>query len=209
MRITAIHQTTPVDGLFGAARRFSTASDYIDLPENPSLAVDGPLSIAMWVRVHRLGLHQHMVACTEGMDTMDTPHRPVSRSGGGERDHLRQPEGMDEPQTMEPRGAPSAGRLLYRVRIASRPAVASEPPIRGGYRRAADLLPRINIVEGRSARAADAKRGRRAGEARLTMTRPVFSHPATEEQYGYWRHDKSDLSHLLPDASMPALTHTL
>jgi hypothetical protein len=72
-----IHQTTPVDGLFGAARRFSTASDYIDLPENPSLAVNGPLSIAMWVRVHRLGLHQHMVACDDKFAFWLTRHDQV------------------------------------------------------------------------------------------------------------------------------------
>jgi Concanavalin A-like lectin/glucanases superfamily len=72
-----IHQTTPVDGLFGAARQFSAASDYIDLPENPTLAIDGPLSIAMWMRVHRLGLHQHMVACDDKFAFWLTQHDQV------------------------------------------------------------------------------------------------------------------------------------
>jgi concanavalin A-like lectin/glucanase superfamily protein len=72
-----IRQTTPVDGLFGTARQFSTASDYIDLPENPTLAIDGPLSVAMWVRVHRLGLHQHMVACDDKFAFWLTPHDQV------------------------------------------------------------------------------------------------------------------------------------
>ena len=60
-----IHQTTTVTGLFGKARQFSTASDAIHLPENPRFAIDGPLSVAMWVRVHRLGLHQHLLACDD------------------------------------------------------------------------------------------------------------------------------------------------
>jgi Concanavalin A-like lectin/glucanases superfamily len=72
-----IRQTTPVDGLFGTARQFSTASDYIDLPENPTLAIDGPLSVAVWVRVHRLGLHQHMVACDDKFAFWLTPHDQV------------------------------------------------------------------------------------------------------------------------------------
>jgi hypothetical protein len=68
-----IHQTSIVKGLFGMARQFSTVSDYIHLPENPTFAIDGPLSIAMWVRVHRLGLHQHMLACDDKFAFWITP----------------------------------------------------------------------------------------------------------------------------------------
>jgi concanavalin A-like lectin/glucanase superfamily protein len=68
-----IHRTIPVKGTFGQARQFSTASDYIHLPENPLFAIDGPLSVAMWVRVHRLGLHQHMVACDDKFAFWITP----------------------------------------------------------------------------------------------------------------------------------------
>ena len=69
----AIHRTTPVNGVFGQARQFSTVNDYIDLPENPLFAIDGPLSVAMWVRVHRLGLHQHIVACDDKFAFWITP----------------------------------------------------------------------------------------------------------------------------------------
>jgi Concanavalin A-like lectin/glucanases superfamily len=60
-----IHQTIAVKGMFGKARQFSTVSDYIHPPENPTFAIDGPLSVAMWVRLHQLGLHQHMLACDD------------------------------------------------------------------------------------------------------------------------------------------------
>ena len=58
-----ISGTTVIEGIFGKARRFSYVKDRIALPTNPSLDIKGPLSIAIWVRVHRLGLHQHMLAC--------------------------------------------------------------------------------------------------------------------------------------------------
>jgi hypothetical protein len=72
-----IHQTTVVKGIFGKARQFSTASDYIHLPENPTFALDGPLSIAMWVRVHRLRLHQHMLACDDKFAFWITPENNI------------------------------------------------------------------------------------------------------------------------------------
>jgi hypothetical protein len=72
-----IHQTTVVKGIFGKARRFSTVSDYIHLPENPTFALDGPLSIATWVRVHRLGLHQHMLACDDKFALWITPENNI------------------------------------------------------------------------------------------------------------------------------------
>ena len=52
-----------VKGLFGKARRFSSVEDRIALASNPTFNIKGPLSIAIWVRIRQLGLHQHMVAC--------------------------------------------------------------------------------------------------------------------------------------------------
>jgi len=60
-----MHQTTLVEGIFGMARQFSTTDDAVHLPENPTFAIDGPLSLALWVRVDRLGLHQHLLACDD------------------------------------------------------------------------------------------------------------------------------------------------
>jgi Concanavalin A-like lectin/glucanases superfamily len=51
--------------MFGKARQFSTVSDYIHPPENPTFAIDGPLSVVIWVRLHQLALHQHMLACND------------------------------------------------------------------------------------------------------------------------------------------------
>ena len=59
-------QTNPlVEGLFGMARQFATTDDAVDLPENPTFALDGPLSLAVWFRVDQLGLHQHLLACDD------------------------------------------------------------------------------------------------------------------------------------------------
>jgi hypothetical protein len=58
-------QTPLVEGLFGMARQFSTTADAIHLPENPTFALDGPLSLAVWFRLDALGLHQHLLACDD------------------------------------------------------------------------------------------------------------------------------------------------
>jgi len=58
-----VYQAALVPGTFGLARQFTTLADVVDLPENPILALDGPLSLALWARVDQLGLHQHLVAC--------------------------------------------------------------------------------------------------------------------------------------------------
>jgi hypothetical protein len=60
-----MHTNTLVEGLFGMARQFATTDDAVDLPENPAFAIDGPLSLALWVRVDQLGLHQHLLACDD------------------------------------------------------------------------------------------------------------------------------------------------
>ncbi len=54
--------TEKIRGPFGAARGFRTASDYVGLPFGRSLHIRGPLSIAVWVKFRRLGVHQHIVA---------------------------------------------------------------------------------------------------------------------------------------------------
>jgi hypothetical protein len=72
-----VHRTTSVNGIFGKARQFSTASDYIHLPESPLFDLNGPLTLAMWVRVHRLGLHQHMLACDDKFALWITPQNNI------------------------------------------------------------------------------------------------------------------------------------
>lgn len=61
----ALLRATLVPGPVGLARQFISLVDAVHLPETPSLALDGPLSLALWVRVDRLGLHQHLVACDD------------------------------------------------------------------------------------------------------------------------------------------------
>ena len=51
----------PVSG----ARIFRTTADRIDLPEDPAFDLDGPLTVAAWMLVDSLGLHQHVVACDD------------------------------------------------------------------------------------------------------------------------------------------------
>jgi hypothetical protein len=66
-------QTPLVEGLFGMARQFSTTADVIHLPENPTFALDGPLSLAVWFRLDELGLHQHLLACDDKFTLWITP----------------------------------------------------------------------------------------------------------------------------------------
>jgi hypothetical protein len=60
-----MHTNILVRGLFGMARQFATTDDAVDLPENPTFALDGPLSLALWFRLDELGLHQHLFACDD------------------------------------------------------------------------------------------------------------------------------------------------
>ena len=68
-----LHQTTLVQGLFGMARQFATTDDVVDLPENPTFALDGPLSLALWFRLDSVGLHQHLFACDDKFTLWITP----------------------------------------------------------------------------------------------------------------------------------------
>ncbi len=72
-----LHQATLVPGLFGMARQFATTDDAVHLPEHPTMALDGPLSLALWVRVDRLGLHQHLLACDDQFTLWITPDNHI------------------------------------------------------------------------------------------------------------------------------------
>jgi hypothetical protein len=58
-----IWNATP--GVFGDAQAFDVVQHRIALPADPEFDLDGPLTIAAWVRVDELGLHQHIVACDD------------------------------------------------------------------------------------------------------------------------------------------------
>ncbi len=69
--------TTTSSGVHGSSTLFRVASDRIDLPENASLAVDGPLSLALWLRVDVLTIHQHILACDDKFALWVTPQNRV------------------------------------------------------------------------------------------------------------------------------------
>jgi hypothetical protein len=54
--------TTVVQGIFGGALQFETFQDRVDIPETPLFDLDGPISIALVVRIDTLNLHQHIIA---------------------------------------------------------------------------------------------------------------------------------------------------
>jgi Concanavalin A-like lectin/glucanases superfamily len=70
-------RTTLVPGLFGLARQFASLVDAVHLPETPTLALDGPLSLALWVRIDRLGRHQHLLACDAQFTLWITPDNSI------------------------------------------------------------------------------------------------------------------------------------
>ena len=65
------------DGVFGSGMQFQTVADRVHLQENPSLAIDGPLTIALWLRVSTLNLHQHILACDDKFALWVTPQNRV------------------------------------------------------------------------------------------------------------------------------------
>ena len=73
----AIGGTRTVDGAFGQGMLFETAVDRVHLEENPFLAIDGPLTIALWMRVNTLNLHQHILACDDKFALWVTPQNRV------------------------------------------------------------------------------------------------------------------------------------
>ena len=68
-----IIRTIATDGLFGQARLFDSVADRVHLPERDTLDLDGPLSIAVWVQVTTLDLHQHILACDDKYVLWVTP----------------------------------------------------------------------------------------------------------------------------------------
>jgi len=66
--------------------RFSDVRDRIHLSEHADFDLDGPLTIATWVRVDELGLHQHIIACDDKWALWVTPddrYRLGDTRGGG------------------------------------------------------------------------------------------------------------------------------
>lgn len=49
-------------GHFGKARVFSELADHVDLPEHSSFNLDGPLTVAAWLQITTINLHQHIFA---------------------------------------------------------------------------------------------------------------------------------------------------
>ncbi|MDH3733375.1 MAG: LamG domain-containing protein [Gemmatimonadota bacterium] len=81
---TRIRNSTP--GVFGDAQLFELVDHRIALPATPAFDLDGPLTIAAWVRVDQLGLHQHIVACDDKWALWVTPadqYRLGDTRGGG------------------------------------------------------------------------------------------------------------------------------
>ena len=73
----SISGTRRSDGVFGEGIQFQTAADRVHLQENPSLAIDGPITIALWIRVNTLDLHQHILACDDKFALWVTPQNRV------------------------------------------------------------------------------------------------------------------------------------
>lgn len=60
-----VQQTQETGGLFGKARIFKTLKDVVDIPENDSVNLLGPLTIAAWVKLSTPNLHQHILSCDD------------------------------------------------------------------------------------------------------------------------------------------------
>lgn len=79
-------QAETIEGPLGRARTFSSVQDRVDLPEDPAFDLDGPLTIATWVRVDSAGIHQHIAACDDKWALWITPgnqFRLGDTHGGG------------------------------------------------------------------------------------------------------------------------------
>lgn len=76
----------PTPSPFGEAQEFERIEHRIKLPEHPAFDLDGPLTIAVRVRVDEAGLHQHIVACDDKWALWVTPDdrfRLGDTRGGG------------------------------------------------------------------------------------------------------------------------------
>lgn len=75
-----------VEGAVGLARRFDGVEDKVHLEPRVEFDLDGPHTIAVWVRVDGLGLHQHIFACDDKWALWVTPDdqfRLGDTKGGG------------------------------------------------------------------------------------------------------------------------------
>jgi len=82
----ALNGNDVVEGVFHGARRFDDVADRVHLDEHPDFDLDGPHTIAVWVRVDQLGLHQHLFACDDKWALWITPDdqfRLGDTHGGG------------------------------------------------------------------------------------------------------------------------------
>jgi hypothetical protein len=82
----SLNRRIATEGLFGEAMVFDSVADRIHLREDASLDLSGPLSIAVWVRVNELDLHQHVLACDDKYALWVTPanqFRLGDTRGGG------------------------------------------------------------------------------------------------------------------------------
>jgi hypothetical protein len=73
-------------GIFGDAHVFELVQHRFALPADAAFDLDGPLTIAAWVRVDQLGLHQHIAACDDKWALWVTPDdqfRLGDTRGGG------------------------------------------------------------------------------------------------------------------------------
>lgn len=68
-----VQQTQETSGIFGKARIFETLKDVVDIPENDSVNLLGPLTIAAWVKLSTPNLHQHILSCDDIYVLWTTP----------------------------------------------------------------------------------------------------------------------------------------
>lgn len=81
-----LNRRIATEGVFGGAMVFDSVADRIHLEEDTSLDLSGPLSIAVWVQVNELDLHQHILACDDKYALWVTPSnqfRLGDTRGGG------------------------------------------------------------------------------------------------------------------------------
>jgi hypothetical protein len=80
-------RATPVPGRSGSALLFRTVADRIHVPSHSDFDLDGPLTVAVRLRVDSLGLHQHVLACDDKFALWITPDDRFrlgdTRGGGG------------------------------------------------------------------------------------------------------------------------------
>ncbi|MDA1306313.1 MAG: LamG domain-containing protein [Acidobacteria bacterium] len=75
-----------IDGVVGRARRYDSVEDKVALVAAGGFDLNGPHTIAAWVRVDTLGLHQHVFACDDKWALWITPDdqwRLGDTRGGG------------------------------------------------------------------------------------------------------------------------------